>query len=193
MGNSSLVIRRLVSDVTVLGIDPGLAVTGYGVLRDGRYVAHGTISSTPKEPLSERIALIGRQFDRLLLKYRPDACAVETLFFKAVGARSVILAAQLRGGLFYILGRRRIPVTEITPATIKLTLTGNGRAAKSQMQYMARILLGLPRPIPDHAADALAAAYCLTKRRVVTSAIRRSPVVRRSSSVIRHRSSVVGS
>ena len=150
--------------MTVLGIDPGLAVTGYGVLRDGRYVAHGTISSSPGEPLSERIALIGGQFDRLLRRYKPDACAVETLFFKAVGARSVILAAQLRGGLLYIMGRRRVPVTEITPATIKLKLTGNGRASKSQMQYMARVLLGLRGPIPDHAADALATAYCAAKQ-----------------------------
>ena len=93
---------------------------------------------------------------------------METLFFKAVGARSVILAAQLRGGLFYLMGRRGIPVTEITPATIKLALTGNGRAAKSQMQYMVRALLGIREEIPDHAADALAAAYCLAKRSAVS-------------------------
>jgi crossover junction endodeoxyribonuclease RuvC len=95
--------------VTVLGIDPGLAVTGYGVLRNGLYVTHGTISSSPDRPLSERIALIGREFERLLRRHKPDACAVETLFFKSVGARSVILAAQLRGGLFISWADARFP------------------------------------------------------------------------------------
>jgi crossover junction endodeoxyribonuclease RuvC len=148
----------------ILGLDPGLAVTGYGLLARGRCLDYGTISSPAGGPLSERIESIVARLDRLVRRFRPDACAVETLFFKAVGARSVILAAQLRGGLFYLMGRRRIPVTEITPATIKLTLTGNGRAAKSQMQYMVGALLGIRARLPDHAADALAAAYCLDKR-----------------------------
>lgn len=179
--------------MTILGLDPGLAATGYGVLRDGKYMGHGVIGSPTGMPLEQRIALMGRHLEQVVRRYRPDACAVETLFFKGVGARSVILAAQLRGGLFFVLGRRGIPVTEITPAAIKLALTGNGRASKTQMQYMVRALLRIPgktmrastrprilpgraatgkprlgkRPgttaIPEHAADALAAAYCLAK------------------------------
>jgi crossover junction endodeoxyribonuclease RuvC len=175
--------------LTILGIDPGLAVTGYGLLRNGRHLAHGTISSSPGQPLSERILHITTTLDRHVRKYRPDACAMETLFFKAVGARSVILTAQLRGGLFYLMGRRRIPVTEITPATIKLALTGTGRAAKSQMQYMVGALLGIRDRLPDHAADALAAAYCLAKqgrfRSLHPALVPSRPARRTSSTAIR--------
>jgi crossover junction endodeoxyribonuclease RuvC len=150
--------------MVILGIDPGLAETGFGVLRDGRVIAQGAFRSATGEPLSERIGSIVNRMDNLIRRERPDACAVETLFFRGIGARSVILSAHLRGGLFYLLGKRGIPVTELTPATIKLTLTGNGRAAKRQMQYMVRTLLGIRETVPDHAADALAAAYCLAKK-----------------------------
>jgi len=147
-----------------MGIDPGLATTGYGVLENGACRDFGMVSTSAGTPIPQRIEHIVDRFDALLRKHRPDACAIETLFFKAVGARSVLLTAQLRGGLFYLLARRKIPVTELTPATIKLILTGNGRAAKRQMQYMVKTLLRVRAPIPDHAADALAAAYCLSKR-----------------------------
>jgi len=150
--------------MTIMGIDPGLATTGYGVLENGVCRDFGMVSTSAGTPIPKRIEHIVNRFDTLFRHYRPDACAIETLFFKAVGARSVILTAQLRGALFYLLARRRIPVTELTPATIKLILTGNGRAAKRQMQYMVKALLRVRDPIPDHAADALAAAYCLSKR-----------------------------
>jgi crossover junction endodeoxyribonuclease RuvC len=159
--NSSLAIR---DSRTIMGIDPGLATTGYGVLTNGACRDYGMVSTSAGIPVPQRIEHIVNRFDTLFRRYRPDACAIETLFFKAVGARSVILTAQLRGALFYLLARRRIPVFELTPATIKLMLTGNGRAAKRQMQYMVRALLRVREPIPDHAADALAAAYCLSRR-----------------------------
>jgi crossover junction endodeoxyribonuclease RuvC len=160
--------------LTVLGIDPGLAETGYGILRNGRIAEYGVFRSNTADTLGVRIASIVERLDRVVRRNRPNACAVETLFFKAVGARSVILAAQLRGGLFYLMARRRIPVTEITPATLKLVLTGNGRAAKRQMQYMVRALLGVKERMPDHAADALAAAYCLTKKIKTTKSRRQT-------------------
>jgi crossover junction endodeoxyribonuclease RuvC len=152
--------------MTILGLDPGLAVTGFGVLRNGRMIDYGQITTRPETPVPERIERVVSAVDKVIRRHQPGACAVETLFFKAVGARSVILAAQVRGGLFYLLARRKIPAHELTPATIKLSLTGNGRAAKSQMQYMVRALLGIRMKLPDHAADALAAAYCLQKKRV---------------------------
>lgn len=144
-----------------LGIDPGLAVTGWGVLRHGQVLAYGQIATSPALPLAERIEHIVTQLDRRIRRLKPTVCAVETLFFRTVGARSVILTAQVRGALFLLLARRHIPVTEITPATLKLVITGNGRAAKSQVQYMVRALLKIRERIPAHAADALAAAYCL--------------------------------
>ena len=94
----------------------------------------------------------------------PELCAIETLFFKARGARSVILSAQSRGTILYVLARKGIPVHEVTPATIKLSTTGSGRASKQQMNYMVKRLLGLDDKVPEHAADALAAAYCLARR-----------------------------
>lgn len=169
--------------MTILGVDPGLAVTGFGILEDGRMVDYGQVSTVVGSPIPERIEKIVSHLDRLLRRHHPQACAMETLFFKAVGARSVILTAQVRGALYYLLARRRIPVTELTPATIKLTLTGNGRAAKRQMQYMARALLGITCPLPDHAADALAAAYCLAKKIKTTNPPLRpavQPVARKS-------------
>jgi len=153
----------------ILGIDPGLAVTGFGILQNGRTVDYGQINTEAGTPVAERIERIVNQMDRRVRRYKPTACVMETLFFKAVGARSVILAAQVRGGLFYLMARRGIPITEITPATLKLTITGNGRAAKRQIQYMVRTLLGIQEKIPDHAADALAAAYCLAKKIKTTS------------------------
>jgi len=169
-----------------MGIDPGLATTGYGVLENGACRDYGMVSTSAGTPIPQRIEAIVNRFDTLFRRFRPDACAIETLFFKAVGARSVILTAQLRGALFYMLARRRIPVTELTPATIKLILTGNGRAAKRQMQYMVRALLRVRDPIPDHAADALAAAYCLSKRMRETQ-YRAAPLQYRRSAPCRKR------
>ena len=163
--------------MTILGIDPGLATTGFGVLQDGRTIDYGQISTSPETPVPERIEHIVNRLDRLVRRHRPSACVMETLFFKAVGARSVILTAQVRGGLFYLMARRGVPIHEFTPATLKLVLTGNGRAAKRQMQYMVRALLRIPEKIPDHAADALAAAYCLAKKIKTTN----PPIARRYS------------
>jgi crossover junction endodeoxyribonuclease RuvC len=89
---------------------------------------------------------------------------METLFFKTVGARSVILSAQCRGVLIYVLAGRGVPVEEITPASIKLAITGSGKASKRQMNYMIRQLLRLDDDVQEHAADALAAAFCLARR-----------------------------
>lgn len=97
-------------------------------------------------------------------RHRPDVCAMEAMFFKGGGARSVILAAQARGALLSVLGRRGVTVSEFTPATVKLAVTGSGRASKSQLNYMIRAILKLDGRVPEHAADALAAAWCLARR-----------------------------
>jgi crossover junction endodeoxyribonuclease RuvC len=155
--------------LTILGIDPGLSATGYGVMIDGRAVEYGTITTEVSDELPKRLQALGDGVEQVVVRTCPDACAIETLFFKAVGARSVIRSAEARGAILGILGRHGIPVTELTPATIKLTLTGSGRASKRQMGFMVRSLMGLECCVPEHATDALAAAYSLMKRFPVTT------------------------
>jgi crossover junction endodeoxyribonuclease RuvC len=148
----------------ILGIDPGLGATGYGVVNDNRAVEYGLITTGTSDPLPERLRSLGEGLAEVIRRNRPARCAIETLFFKGVGARSVILSAEARGTILHVLGTCRIPVTELTPATIKLAVTGSGRASKQQMNYMVRALLRLDRRVPEHAADALAAAYCLGRK-----------------------------
>ena len=148
----------------ILGIDPGLGATGYGIIENGLATEFGTITTDPKQPTPERLRSLGEGMEEVVRRTRPTQCALETLFFKSVGARSVIRSAEARGTIIYVLGRNRIPVTELTPATIKLALTGSGRASKHQMNYMVKRLLSLGERVSEHAADALAAAYCLSRR-----------------------------
>jgi len=156
----------------ILGIDPGLGATGYGIIEDGDATEFGLITTDTRQAISERLRSLGEGMEEVVRRTRPTQCALETLFFKSVGARSVIRSAEARGTIIYVLGRNRIPVTELTPATIKLALTGSGRASKHQMNYMVKRLLSLGERVSEHAADALAAAYCLN-RRLPTKAGRR--------------------
>lgn len=148
----------------ILGIDPGLSATGYGIIENGQATEFGTITTDPKQPMSERLRSLGEGVEEVVARNRPARCALETLFFRSVGARSVIRSAEARGTIIYILGRNGIPVVELTPATIKLAVTGSGRASKHQMNYMVKRLLLLGERVSEHAADALAAAYCLSRR-----------------------------
>lgn len=153
----------------ILGIDPGLSRTGYGLLKDGSYLRHGLIRSYPRtssgpQGLGARIQLITEELRKLIREEAPDLCCIETLFFKRTAARSVILTAHLRGGLFLLMREEGLPVMELTPAQVKLALTGNGRASKQQIQYMVSTLLGVKSA--RDAADALALAYCAHKRTV---------------------------
>ncbi len=146
----------------ILGIDPGLHATGYGII-DAQNLSYGVIKSKISESLSYRILDIANQLRALIIRERPDRCAVETLFFKKDAARSVILSAHLRGAIFLVLEQEHIPIHEITPAKVKLNLTGNGRASKKQIQYMVGKILGVTGKIGADAADALAVAYSATK------------------------------
>jgi len=148
----------------ILGIDPGLSATGYGIVENGLATEFGLITTDAGQPMPERLRSLGEGMEDVVRRNRPTHCALETLFFKSVGARSVIRSAEARGTIVYVLGRNRIPVTELTPATIKLALTGSGRASKHQMNYMVKRLLSLGERVSEHAADALAAAYCLSRR-----------------------------
>src|ERR687890_758868 len=148
----------------VLGIDPGLAATGYGVVArsQGRLLAldGGCLTTDAGAPLEARIAAIHAEVGRLLEAHRPDAMAVEELYFGA-NARSAFAVGQARGVVLLAAGRRAVPCWSYTPQQVKGAVCGSGRAAKDQVQRMVQTLLSLEQlPRPDHAADALAVAIC---------------------------------
>lgn len=148
----------------ILGIDPGLGASGYGVIDGRQVVEYGVISTRSGGSIPERLQRLAGRLELVIRRSRPTYCAIETLFFRSVGAASVILSAQSRGAILLVLARRGVIVEEITPATIKLALTGSGRASKQQVNYMVKRLLNLDDRVPEHAADALAAAYCFSRR-----------------------------
>jgi crossover junction endodeoxyribonuclease RuvC len=150
--------------VIVLGIDPGVANTGYGVVaqHQGRMLAldGGVVETSSGLEAGRRLAAIHQRIGELLDEYRPDALALEDLYFGA-NARSAFAVGQARGVVLLAAGQRNIPTASYTPQQVKGAVCGNGRAAKDQVQRMVQTLLALPElPKPDHAADALAVAIC---------------------------------
>jgi crossover junction endodeoxyribonuclease RuvC len=149
----------------VLGIDPGTATTGYGLVRqaeDGslKAVTHGAILTPAKTPMPQRLDSLYSQLREIILLHQPDCAAVEKLFFSK-NVKTAISVGQGRGVVLLALAQADLSVGEYTPNEIKQAVTGYGSASKSQMQEMVRMLLGLEeRPKPDDAADALAVAIC---------------------------------
>ena len=149
---------------TVLGIDPGLAGTGYGVISvaggRNRHLAHGVITTSPDLLPGERLEKLFNTLTELLKRYQPDEAAVEEIYF-AKNSKTYLSVAQAKGVVLLTLSRSGVPVTEYSPLQIKRAVVGNGRAEKSQVQELVRLILGMKEtPEPDHAADALAAAIC---------------------------------
>jgi crossover junction endodeoxyribonuclease RuvC len=153
------------SSVTnVLGIDPGLANTGYGVVarRGMRFVAldGGVVTTRAGVPLEQRLATIFAEVDALIERHQPAAVALEDLFF-GQNARSAFAVGQARGVVMLAAGQRGIPCASYTPQQVKQAVCGSGRAAKEQVARMVCVMLGLPDdPLPDHATDALAVGVC---------------------------------
>ncbi len=150
--------------VRVLGIDPGLASTGWGVVecRDGkmRHLAHGCISTQAGRPLGERILAIAGEIEALARDWKPAAAGMESIYFWR-NVTSALPVAEVRGAIRLVLGRIGLEVVDFSPTAIKQAVVGTARADKEQVQSMVRLLLGLSEdPRPDHAADALAAAVC---------------------------------
>ncbi|MBN1686779.1 MAG: crossover junction endodeoxyribonuclease RuvC [Spirochaetales bacterium] len=148
----------------ILGIDPGLAKTGYGVIRiEGdriSHVTHDIISTGSNLHIGERLAIIFAAIDSAIKLHRPDYAAVENLYF-AKNISSAFPVAQARGVVLLALAQGGVDTREYTPLEIKQAITGSGRAEKAQVQELVRFLLALQEiPKPDHAADALAAAIC---------------------------------
>ncbi|MCL5271674.1 MAG: crossover junction endodeoxyribonuclease RuvC [bacterium] len=150
----------------VLGIDPGLADVGWGLIdwreRDRRasLVDYGVIRTPAGAPLPRRLDLIYTGLTQLIERTRPAVAAVEELFF-AKNVKTAMVVAHGRAACLLATAREGLELAEYTPLQIKQALTGHGRAAKLQVQLMVRAVLGLAEvPRPDHAADALAAALC---------------------------------
>ena len=156
---------------TLIGIDPGLAATGWGVVQfDGSrfiHVAHGVVRTDAETPLSERLLAIHKELRKLLSKYDPSEAGVEELFFSR-NASSAMQVAHARGVVLLALGQRGIPVECYSPQHVKQAVIGRGKADKDQVQRLVSVVLGLDKvPTPDHAADALAVAICHANRRQV--------------------------
>lgn len=146
----------------ILGLDPGTARTGYGIIDvvDGRFrvVAYGVISTEPGASAARRLQALYQALNELLDAYRPDAAGMEELFFGR-NITTAISVGQARGVLLLALANAGIPVGEYSPPKIKESITGYGKADKAQMQLMVRNLLDLEEtPQPDDAADGLAVA-----------------------------------
>ena len=150
--------------MVILGIDPGLAHTGWGVVetRGGecRARAYGCGTTHASDPISLRLGLIYDELTAVIRRYEPSQMAVESIYF-GENVKSAIPTAQARGAAIVAGANAGLPVGEYTPMQIKQAVVGTGAADKRQVEYMVRVVLGLDHePRPDHAADALAAAVC---------------------------------
>jgi crossover junction endodeoxyribonuclease RuvC len=149
--------------VRILGIDPGSAVTGYGVVErhEGglRHVGHGTLRLRRGEPLAARLAALQRDLAVVIANFAPDVVSVERVFV-SVSARSALVLGHARGVALASAAAAGLPVSEYAAREIKQAVVGHGAAHKQQVQAMVRRLLGLERDPAFDAADALAAAIC---------------------------------
>ncbi len=149
-----------------LGIDPGTAICGYGIVDlEGshlRAVDYGAIETSPKLSDAERLVIIHHGIDTIIKKYQPDIMGVEMLFFNK-NVRTAMVVSQARGVILLAAAQNHIKLSEFTPLQVKQSVVGYGKATKEQVIYMTQRLLNLPsKPHPDDVADALAVAICTT-------------------------------
>lgn len=148
----------------ILGIDPGYAIIGYGILdfTGGRYqtINYGAITTSSDMPFTKRLEIIYDELELVIAKTKPQVAAIERLYFQN-NQKTAIDVAQARGVIMLALQKSRLPVFEYTPLQIKTALTGYGRAKKPQMMEIVKRHLKLKEvPKPDDTADALAVALC---------------------------------
>ncbi|MFH1671183.1 MAG: crossover junction endodeoxyribonuclease RuvC [Candidatus Portnoybacteria bacterium] len=148
----------------ILGIDPGTAITGYGVIESEKnnlkLIDYGCIRTDKASSTADRLKEIDKQLGQLIKKYQPKKIAVEDIFFFK-NLKTAIKVSQARGVILCKAAQSKIPVFEYTPLQVKQSVTSYGRADKTQVQKMVKIILKLEQiPKPDDAADALATAIC---------------------------------
>ena len=148
----------------ILGIDPGIADTGFGVVKvENNSLAcleYGSIKTPAKLPLPRRLEIINIELAKLIKRRGPDLAAVEELFF-CKNAKTALIVGQARGVIILTASKHKVPLAEFTPLQVKQAVSTYGRAGKEQVQRMVKLLLNLKEPPrPDDAADALAIAIC---------------------------------
>jgi len=162
-----------------MGIDPGLATTGYGVISFShrgagkshqkidtpfKCLVYGTIKTSPLNSSPERLNKLYNELTKLTQQYRPAVMAVENIYFFK-NLKTALPVSQAKGVILLAAAKKKIPVLEITPLQVKIALAGHGRAEKSQVQQVVKIILSLNEvPRPDDVADALAIAICCAGR-----------------------------
>ena len=147
----------------ILGVDPGIATVGYGVVQyeGNRFLTldYGAIITKPAD-LSERLLIISNEMDTLIAKYKPEAVAVEELFFNT-NAKTALSVGHGRGVILLCAKKAGLAITSYTPLQVKQAVVGYGRAEKMQVMQMVKTILNLEKlPKPDDAADALALTIC---------------------------------
>ena len=148
----------------IIGIDPGIAIVGFGILEykgnHFRVISYGAITTSANDSLPNRLKIINQSLAQLLEKYRPDAMAIEELFFNK-NTKTALMVAQARGVAILAASTAEIETYEYTPLQVKQGVVGYGRADKKQVQTMIKTILNLEKvPKPDDVADALAIAVC---------------------------------
>ncbi|RMD59511.1 crossover junction endodeoxyribonuclease RuvC [Candidatus Parcubacteria bacterium] len=148
----------------ILGVDPGVADTGYGIIKfvgnQWDCLTFGTIKTSAQLALPQRLEIIYQQINQLIKQFKPQLAALEQLFF-CKNTKTALMVGQARGAIIIALQKNRLPLHEFTPLQIKQAVAAYGRASKIQVQKMVQLILGLKKlPQPDDAADALAAAIC---------------------------------
>jgi crossover junction endodeoxyribonuclease RuvC len=170
--------------VIVLGVDPGTAATGYGIIEQRpeglRSIDYGWLETSPDLPLPERLVTIHALVRDLIAVHRPGLVGVERLFFSR-NAQTAFAVGQARGVVLLAAAQGDVPVRDATPNEVKSAVAGYGAADKGQVQRMVQLVLGLAElPTPDDAADALAVAICVANRER-PGALAEAPVLDRAS------------
>ncbi len=152
--------------MVILGIDPGTATTGYGVIQKTKakngfgILEYGVIATKKMLSDAERLEILGQDLESLIKKHRPAAVGIEKLFF-TTNQKTVMTVSQARGVVLFLAQKHKLPILEFTPLQVKNFICGYGKADKKQVQYVVQKTFGLTKiPKPDDAADALAIALC---------------------------------
>ncbi|MCL1846806.1 MAG: crossover junction endodeoxyribonuclease RuvC [Coriobacteriia bacterium] len=150
--------------VVILGVDPGLANTGWGIIELSgsrkRAVAYGCITTDAGSGIAQRLKQIYDEITAVIERYQPSELAIESVFFGS-NTQSALSTGQARGAALLAAAARELAIGEYSPTQVKQVTVGVGRAQKQQVQYMVKVMLKLDHePTPDHAADALAVALC---------------------------------
>jgi crossover junction endodeoxyribonuclease RuvC len=151
--------------MVILGIDPGTATTGYGLIRKSgkkrslKYIKCGLIETESSLTDAKRLKIIYNEIIKLIRKHKPKALAVERLYFFK-NLKTAMTVSQAKGVILLAAAKKKLPIYEFTPLQVKMAITNYGRADKKQMQRMIKALLNLKKLPPDDAADALGTAIC---------------------------------